>query len=202
MYVRSFNYTYPTAFLQFNSDLFKYAGQVYNETNFGIEGFVFPNYTTENHVCKNLLNSYFPPIRTSVVNDPPSKNFIIVSNFAVIPEMRLTMMGPFSELLARSGDALMWRYDMLNYLIRAAYGTIDLETAIHIAAFTAPNRTPGYWDHELMPGEPMSAQVEGALSIVSFEENTTKTTTILKIHTKFGYWSDDFVNITLTNYFA
>jgi hypothetical protein len=146
--------------------------------------------TDEKVAIKSLMNNYFPPSRCQSEN----KDFVLVANTALVPEMRLTMMGPMSDLIAKTSDCTQWRFDSLNAQLLARYGQIDAEAAKDIISFLAPDRTPGYWNDTINPHDPMSAQIEGAISVVDFAAQT--------IYTRSGYWADGWVHLTLSSYIA
>lgn len=222
MYVRDFKYKYPQEYFTFNDALFKLAKEPFNASAFGVDGAVFASYQEEHVQTKQLSNNWFPPIRTNLPTSLP--DYLIVSNNALVPEMRITMMAPFADYFAKLSEAPVWRYDALDTLIRARHGSIALPDVFDIMTFLAPDRTPGYWGHMLYPGQPMSAQgtvfgvakeeenpeeghilntvfalvcaaVEGAVSVVDLTGPQGP-----RIHTKTGYWADPFVNITLLAY--
>ncbi len=191
MYVRGFDYQVPSGYYDYNRALFARAHVPFNASAFGPSGLVFDTFEDDLTAGLTIANNWFPPLRTG-----PGDDFVLVSNLALVPEMRLTMMAPFSDQFAKSGDAAQWRYDMLTNQLRARHGQIALDDVFDIIFFLAPDRTPGYWNHTCVAGEPMSAQVEGAVSVATLAGPNP-----LRLHSKFGYWGDAVVNITLPAYF-
>eukprot|EP00051_Salpingoeca_urceolata_P028520 m.487268 g.487268 ORF g.487268 m.487268 type:complete len:615 (-) comp24923_c0_seq1:23-1867(-) len=201
MYVRTPGYTFPEAYLGFNAPLFQHVDIPYNASAASsTDGLLFESWKQELLQQKHLENNYFPPQRTG---SSGRNDFMIVSNLAIVPEMRLTMMGTAADLFAKTQESAQYRYDTLNRVVHSAYGTLDVATALDAITFLSPDRTPGYWNHTLDPRDPMSAQVEGAVSVASLlpAANQTADRLVLQLHTKTGYWKDNFYTTTLTNYF-
>ncbi|MHC4860180.1 MAG: C45 family peptidase [Planctomycetota bacterium] len=127
---------------------------------------------------------YFPPQRES------RPDVVLVSNHALIPEMRLCGMSRLtSTVLGEYHDDIQWRYDELNHRILSALdqGPIDRETAKELIDFLA--KVDGYYGKpDEIPGTP----IEGATSLFDLREGT--------VESHFGYHGDDWVRITLPSY--
>lgn len=186
LFLRTMDYQYPEEYLQFNEALFENAGIPYNGSNWGPLGSVFSSWQEENTLEKKLMNNYFPPQRETL------DDVVIASNVAIVPEARIAQMSVFADLMQKGGEAMQWRYDLINQLIHDSYGQIDLEKAIWLCSYLSPDRVPGYWSKEFIPGKPMTAMIEGSMSVVDLKNR--------KIATKGGYWCDDWVTIQLMNY--
>ena len=72
------------------------------------------------------------------------------------------------------------------------HGTIDVEMAKDIITFLSPAKSPGYWTDEYIKGEPMTALIEGSISVCDLRA--------LRIHTLGGYWCDQWISLALSNY--
>ena len=83
-------------------------------------------------------------------------------------------------------------YDRLNQLLWANYGKFDFETARDVITFLSPDRTPGYWHDYLIPGNNMSAQVQGVICVADLQQTV--------FASKGGYWSDGWLQIQLSKY--
>ena len=189
-FVRGTEYDYPTAYLAYNAKLLQLAGLRYNSSAFAPNAHLFANFTDERAVQNNLLDNYFPPPRTAPGSNP---DFVVVSNLALIPDVRITMMNDGSDLLqALGGSAIQWRYDMLHSLVQAAVGTIDLEKAKELILFLAPDRSPGFWTDYLHPDNPMSAQIEGSITVADLVTR--------EMHVKAGYFTDAWIGVHLLAY--
>jgi hypothetical protein len=188
-YIRDFSYSYPMGYLGYNPKLWSHFGYNYNvSAGTSPTGELFSSWQKEDNATKHLTASYFTPLRA----DPSKPHMIVTSNVAVVPEMRISQMAPWAELIQGTAHAVQWRYDTLNSLVNQHYGSIDFDTAKFIITFLSPDRTPGYWARRLDPNDPMSAVIEGSISVV---DTTTK-----RIATKAGYWSDGWIELTLTRY--
>lgn len=183
-------YAYPSAYQAYNPALLQRAGMAYNASAFVPGGHLFANFTDEKAVQGQLLDNYFPPPRAVPGSKP---DFVMVSNLALVPDVRLTMMSDWSDLLQGvGGSAIQWRYDTLHALVTAAHGTIDLAVAKELITFLAPDRTPGFWTDRLIPSNPMSAQIEGSLTVMDLETR--------EMHVKAGYFTDAWIGVHLLAY--
>jgi hypothetical protein len=142
---------------------------------------------------------YFAPQREE------NENLIIVTNHAITPEMRLTSMadwiaGVSTDLL----DDFQWRYDELNSQLHRAIeravgrgSPITDEEARNLIDFLRPNEdnpstvcrlyyNPGFKNGlEEIP-------IEGSISLFELNSKT--------VWSRFGYYSDEWIRITLPNY--
>lgn len=189
-FVRGTEYSYPIEYLAYNERLLALANMTYNASAFAPGGHLFRNFTDEHAVQKRLRDNYFPPPRTAPASDP---NFVVVSNFALVPDIRITMMNDASDIMqALGGTAIQWRYDMLHGLVQDAAGSIDLESAKDIITFLAPDRTPGFWTNRLNPDDPMTAQIEGSITVADLVTR--------EMHVKAGYFTDAWIGVHLLAY--
>lgn len=191
-FARGFGYSYPAAAQDYNPGLFALASRPYNASAFGPAGaLLFPTWQDDRNATRSLLNDYFPPPRTA-----PADRFVVVSNLAVVPEMRLSQMAPASDLLEVSAESVQWRYDRLAADVAARRGqALDFSDAHDLITFLSPSRTPGYWHEYYVPGEPATAQVEGAVSALDLRDPAA-----LTISSLTGFWCDGFVQVTLNRY--
>lgn len=141
---------------------------------------------------------YFAPQREK------RDNVVLVSNHCITPEMRLTAMTIWLNFLeAKQVDDIQWRYDELNNEILAAIDKtenpknpqkIDETIAWHLINFLSPE--PGYnFPHYYNKNPQIPWQnvlVHGSISLFDL---------VNKICTsKFGYYGDQPITITLPNY--
>jgi hypothetical protein len=210
MIVRESNYHFPVDYMSdFNSVLFdtynnlnpKHTVPPYKPKKFEEYGYI--NETTDKSLSSHYPGTdesncpaayYFAPQRE---ND---KDLIIVTNGNISPEMRLTAMDNWIELLAGSGiNDIQWRYDELNNELlsaskkaRSSGLLIDDLTARQIIDFRAPG-SPDYTVKFPKIGWEIM-QIHGSVSLC---ELTKK---IITSH--YGYYGDGWVTITLPNYFT
>ncbi len=162
-------------YLQFNQALFEHAHVPYNASNWGPTGFVFDDWVVEKDKTLLIGADFFPTQRETF------PDVVIVSNTALVPEMRMNQMSILPYLLLQGSTGLHWRYDSLNQMITDSYGHIDFEKAREIITFLAPNRSPGYWKNPpLDPKDPMTQEVEGVIALVNLK------TKLFQL--KAGYW--------------
>jgi len=187
LFVRKDDYVYPSDYLNFNPGLFAYAGVPYNASDFGVTGSVFVDWNDEANKTESLGSDWFPAQRE--IYD----NVVLVSNTALVPDARISMMATIPFVMMQGTSALHWRYDSMVNAIHNAYGSIDNDLVKHMITFLAPNRSPGYWQNPLLdPTDPMSQQIPGAIC--------TADVTHRQFWAKTGYWSDDWIGISLTAY--
>eukprot|EP00035_Acanthoeca_spectabilis_P013173 m.240173 g.240173 ORF g.240173 m.240173 type:complete len:224 (-) comp15820_c0_seq8:1112-1783(-) len=117
-----------------------------------------------------------------------AQNVISVSDN---PTARIAMMSPASNFFGKTAEAASWRYDSLNANLRKA-SPLSFETAMDVIGFLSPKNYPTYWDHRFNRADPMSAQVEGAVSLVWMNEKTGRH----EMRTKTGYWADPYTRIS------
>lgn len=185
-YARRANWSYPLDYLKFNPALFALDHYPYNASGFLPTGSIFANWTEETKAQVVLQDKYFPPPR-------PVDDIVVVSNFAMVPEARITMMNWNSDFLqALGGGDLQWRFDTLTSLVRQAHGKINLELAKYLILFLAPDRTPGFWNDYLYPNNTMSAQVEGSITVANLVTR--------EIQIKSGYYTDNWIGVNLMQY--
>lgn len=191
-YARAQSYAYPAGVGDYNRGLFSLALQPYNASAFGPAGsYVFGTWEDDKKQTRSLLNDYFPPSRVR-----PTDDFVVVSNIAIVPEMRLSQMAPASDLLTLTEESAQWRYDRLADELAAVRGeTLGPDDAKEVITFLSPDRTPGYWNNTLVPGEPMTAQIEGAISVIDL-----RSADAIVLHSKTGYWTDNWVQVSLNKY--
>lgn len=187
LFIRRNNYKYPSEFQDFNPQLFAFADVPYAPDNWNETGRIFSNWTAEHFDdTSKLLDNYFPPQRETF------DDVVLTSNLAVVPEIRLAQMSYFANFVTHSAKGTQWRYDSLNNLLVENHGKIDLEKAKDIITFLSPAKSPGYWTDEFIKGEPMTALIEGSISVCDLKA--------MRIHTLGGYWCDNWTSLTLTNY--
>lgn len=188
-YVRPMNWKYPAEFLDYNEGLYGVAGVKYDGSDavWGETGYVFKDFDTENEVTVNYLhNNYFPPQREQY------DDLMIISNNAIVPEFRTSMMSYAGNFWEVTAHAAQWRYDELNSQLAAKYGQLTLEDCIEIVCFLSPENTPGYWTNTIDDSNPMSAIVEGTMNVADIGNQ--------RLYTKTGYWEDKWTYLTLSQY--
>ena len=187
LYIRFMNYSYPNEYLQFNEGLFKSVNYPYDPNDFKVGEFLFKNYTADNDAAKIVHNDYFYPQKEE------EDDFVVVTNFAFVPEDRLTMMNGIDNFFAATtAEAPTWRYDQLMNLTLNKKGKIDFDEAIWLMSFLSPERAPGYWNNTIIPNNPMSAIVEGSISVYDLKKKVMKS--------KGGYWADNWIQTSLPLY--
>ena len=144
---------------------------------------------------------YFPPQRESF------NSFVLVTNHFVIPEMNLFSMNEVINILSRKSiNDSQWRYDELNNQILNILKDDDgnkkmmtYDDAKKTINFLTPDPEEGQFDYypkvkgdEKKIPDLNEIQVEGAISILDLKEKT--------IESLYGYYSDEWVKISLKNY--
>jgi hypothetical protein len=119
---------------------------------------------------------------------------MLVTNHQVIPEMRLCAMNDWIATIAAGNlNDLQWRYDELNNQLLAALdkGYMTYQEAKAAIDFLAPDRQyPDYYNKD---GKPLNqVQIHGSVSLMDLKAKT--------IETRYGYYSDEWVKITLIKY--
>ncbi len=203
-YVRGMRYKYPTCMLDYNKELFDRVGldKIYKRAKWGETGFVYKSFQEENEVEGEIQNNYFPPLRTY---DNP--DLILVSNSYIIPQMRLTQMARVPNILAKTADAINWRYSSLNKLCLQNWGKITVPVAKKIISMLNPFKSPDYPTNkeqldvsEKLYGmnklEPGKVEIQGLMNVVDYETKI--------FYTKGGYWGNGvksgWTELTLANY--
>lgn len=190
LYIRDSSFS-AAEYYRFNPSLFAHANVSYNASNVdSADTFVFATFTEEDALEKQLENAWFVPVRTSMADD-----FVVLSNIALVPEARIAMMSPASNFFGRTTESASWRYDHINRDLRK--GPVDFARALDIITFLTPEHFPTYWAHRFDPTDPMSAQVEGAVSLLWMNGKTGRQ----EMHTKTGYWHDSFTRVQLPGYY-
>jgi hypothetical protein len=198
--VRMHNYQYPYNYQIFNSPLIndfdanylaylydvklEYS-YIYNSADFSMNGFIDASWTDRN--CP--MAHYFAPIR----HNPG--NFVIATNHFLIPEMRLCAMNPASDFIAQEHwDDIQWRYDELSSLMNEALknNVMTKDKAKEIIDFLSPSRSfKEYYNKN--NDDLHDVTVQGALSLLDLKN--------LTIESRYGYYSDEWVKISLKNFF-
>ena len=137
---------------------------------------------------------YFPPQREN------QSNVLVVSNHAITTEMSLTSMTDWITLLS-SGDIndIQWRYDLMNYKLQQAMNNaenkkIDKNDAWKIINNLSPdpeNSSYLYYNRGMLDYW-KEIQVYGSITLCDLKAKTLKSL--------FGYYGDDPIEITLSNY--
>ncbi|WP_103069471.1 C45 family peptidase [Aquimarina sediminis] len=187
------DYEYPEEYLRFNKKLFTYFKKNYKSSEFSINGFIDNHFKETN--CPNTY--YFAPIRS------PQKEVLVVTNMYIIPEMRCCMMNTYTvkkiktpkgvKTANNTYDDIQWRYDMLNYLIQKEYGKINSNVAMDILSFLDPEEEfPGYYMKNPTSTDGMTRTIEGTKSVCDLKNKIIKS--------QFGYFMDEWIQLTLPNY--
>jgi len=175
--VRPSDWQYPAQYLNYNPALFAHYGMPYDAAAAqNPTGYLCPNWSSG----KLPFSCYFPPQREV------KPDILVVNNHYIIPEMRLSSMDEWVGLL-HGGHRydFQWRHDELNRQALDAYGRIDEAKALELTDFLAPYRKfPGYYLNK--------PTIEGSVSLCDL--------TVRKMTSHYGYFADDWVAITLSNY--
>jgi hypothetical protein len=188
IFVRTMDFEYPSQYLDYNAGLYAVGGIAYEDSAayWGETGYLFPTFEDDLNVTGCCLHSnFFLPQRETY------SDTILISNIATTPEFRTAMMSYATDALEKVAHSATFRYDALNDVVSQSHGDIDIDQAIYIMEFLSPERTPGYWANTLND-DPMSAMVEGTMNVADIKK--------LRLHTKTGYWCDDWTFLTLKNF--
>ncbi|MDP4094024.1 MAG: carcinine hydrolase/isopenicillin-N N-acyltransferase family protein [Bacillota bacterium] len=192
--VRWNDYKYPEEYLAFNSGLWRNAGrlsdvrsEIYPDA-FGEMGYINKIHTERN--CPSM--HYFAPQREK------SDNIIIAANHYIIPEMRFYSMYPWTSMIVGNiVNDMQWRYDELNNQILTEIrqsGYIDFNKTKRIIDFLAPyGKYPLYYSKSPKSKDGKEIQIRGCTSVFDLKRK--------RVESHFGYYCDDWVSITLPNYF-
>lgn len=194
--VRWNNFSYPVSYLDFNEGLKDaYDRNVwtlykvdYPPDAFAERGYIDRYYTETN--CPSAF--YFAPQRET------RKDMTLVSNHAVIPEMRLPGMHKWTTIIVGGLlDDSQWRYDALNDMILgqlADRGPIDYDAAKSMIDYLSPEQKKYccYYDRSQRSEDCKEIAIDGSTSIFDLEKKT--------IESHFGYYCDEWVKITLPEY--
>eukprot|EP00164_Ancoracysta_twista_P005192 GFYU01007096.1.p1 GENE.GFYU01007096.1~~GFYU01007096.1.p1 ORF type:complete len:618 (+),score=223.48 GFYU01007096.1:227-2080(+) len=185
--VRRRTYEYHQSYTNYNYDLLKVFNVTTSEANWTPRGYLCDTFEEDEVLGPKYQNNYFAPQREDL------DDLVLVSNFAVSPEVRLTEMGYWPNLMMATGEAIQWRYDELNNRLQDAFGTFDMEKTKEVLSYLSPDVTPGYWNTPRVdPHNPMTMEISGALSAVDTRRR--------QIQTKSGYWIDGWLTLNLLNY--
>jgi hypothetical protein len=187
------DYQYKKGFLKFNDRLFKKY-----DKQFVAQDFLGRNLINDDWEDQKVPKAYyFAPLRT---DEPDLTGVVIATNHFITPEMRLCAMDPWTAEVAgeKNYNDIQWRYDELNKRVMNAYGTIDFDKALELIDFLAPypkkgrvhNYYPSIKGDENPKGE--KYVIDGSVSVCNLTDR------IIKSH--FGYYGDEWVQITLGKY--
>lgn len=191
--VRWNDFKYPEDFLGFNEVLWKRYDELNNtELKPGPDAFLetgFINRTPDDHNCPSAF--YFAPQREK--ND----ELVVVTNHYIIPEMRYYAMHKWtSRITSYINNNIQWRYDELNSLILKVIqqkGAIDFESARTIIDYLSPKRTyPTYYADNPKSMDGKEIRIEGCVSIFDLKN--------LQVESHYGYYCDEWVKLSLSNY--
>jgi hypothetical protein len=193
VFVRWDDYQYNKGFLKFNDGLFKKFGK-----QFAAQDFEGRNLINEDWDDPKVPKAfYFAPLRT---DEPDVTGVLIATNHFITPEMRLCAMDPWTAEVVgeKNYNDIQWRYDELNKRVMDAYGKIDFDKALELIDFLAPypkvgreyNYYPSIKGDKNPKGE--SYVIDGSVSVCNLTDR------IIKSH--FGYYGDEWVQITLGKY--
>jgi hypothetical protein len=189
--VRWNDYNYPSIYQSFNQELIKeYKKKVlpykyaYDPQDFDERTYLNKKWTDKN--CPGPY--YFPPQRENV----PSVT--LVTNHCIIPEMRLCAMNSWAAIIASGNiDDIQWRYDELNneLLTLLDKGHLTYDGAKETIEYLAPyHKFPDYYNKERK--QLNQVQIQGSVSIIDLKQ--------LTIETHYGYFSDEWIKISMKNY--
>lgn len=106
LYARPMNWRYPEEYLDFNEGLYAVAGEPYDPSQdvWGPTGFLFSDFEAENDITRATLhNNFYPPLRETW------DDVQIVSNNAIVPEFRTSMMSIAANFWETTAHAAQWR---------------------------------------------------------------------------------------------
>ena len=132
---------------------------------------------------------YFAPPRR------PLPSGVMVTNHAIIPEMRLYGMSTQIEnLVGGTFDDIQWRYDQLHaeLLTRLQPGSLSKDDARAAIDFLAPSGSFPKYYNKGGEADLRKVQVHGAVALIDLKEKS------LQAH--YGYYADEWVNLCLPNY--
>jgi hypothetical protein len=137
---------------------------------------------------------YFAPKRTG------KPGVIIATNHFITPEMRLCAMDPWTAEVTgeKRYNDIQWRYDELNKRVMDAYGKINFDKAKELIDFLAPcpKERPfrKYYEREGhgKSSDGKSYVIDGSVSVCNLTDRV--------IESYFGYYGDEWVQITLGEY--
>jgi hypothetical protein len=187
---------YSAAFIAYNSELFGKFGKHYDVSMMGERGYI--GRWVDGKVEQNCPEGfYFAPQRED------KDDVLIATNHFISPSLRLCAMDPWANWLTRGHDAdIQWRYDRLNDLILGAYGAINEAEAWRFVNFISADEggiTPDYYasaaDIEYIDSEGhvrTTKEIGGMTSLLELKS--------LTIRSRYGYYADEPVTITLPNY--
>jgi hypothetical protein len=197
--VRWNDYTYPPIYQTFNKALIKKYKKLpfflppffkspykytYNPQDFGERNYL--NKTWKDKNCPGPY--YFAPQRENV----PSVT--VVTNHCIIPEMRLCAMKLWTAIVAWENlNDIQWRYDELNneLLALCGKGYMTYDEAKETIDYLAPyHKFPDYYNKDRKPLD--QVQICASVSIIDLKQ--------LTIETHYGYFSDEWIKISLKSY--
>jgi len=192
--VRWNDYVYPAEYLNYNSKLWEYYNKEHSEKrNIYLDAFSEAGYINKSFHEKNCPSTfYFAPQRES------NKNIVIAANHFIIPEMRFYAMYPWtSTVVGDKINDMQWRYDELNNQILSAIrkkSFVDYRDAKQLIDFLAPyGKYPSYYADNSRSSDGREIRIEGCTSIFDLKNRT--------VETHYGYYCDEWVNLTLPYYF-
>lgn len=185
-------YTYPIIYQHFNNALVEaykklnsHYSYAYNAEDFSKMGFINKIWTDKN--CPGPF--YFTPQRENI------PDMVLVTNHYVTPEMRLCAMNLWTAIIAAGDfDDIQWRYDELNSQLLKVLekGYMTGEEAKTTIDYLAPYRKfPDYYNKDQKPLNQL--EIHGSVSLMDLKAGT--------IESHYGYFADEWIKITLGNYF-
>ncbi|KAA0170773.1 hypothetical protein FNF27_06471 [Cafeteria roenbergensis] len=232
VYVRNGSYPRPDAVVEpYNQALFNLAGQPWpGDAAFAPGGLVFPNFTAEDAAWGRLASKFFSPTRPGQGGAAAAADITIVSNLALVPQLRVAEMTAWASLIP--AHAAQWRFDLLSRLSRAlgGAGLIDADAGRRLISFLQPcpaqasgqsGAVPAGWTSVLDVAsgavDPLSA-AKGRMCTPGFwtdtidpadprsavvEGSLTVADTETKtVWVKAGFWSDGWLRISLPAYLS
>lgn len=182
--VRWNDYKYPKKFQEFNENLFWYYEKKVSSKSWGERGYI--NKTHKGTNCPDGF--YFSPQREN------KDDVLIMTNHYIVPSMRLCAMNPMTiEMAKNKANEVQWRYDELNNQILFNYGNIDAEKALELIDFLSPERKHSeFYKNNKKSSDGKTQRIRGSISLFNVTDKTVKS--------KYGFYADDWISITLPNY--
>lgn len=190
--IRWNTFTYPIIYQQFNKTLIEAYKKLnpdysytYDAEDFSMLGFINKKWTDKN--CPGPF--YFAPQRENL------PEMVLVTNHYVNPEMRFCAMNLWTTIIASENlNDIQWRYDELNSQLLTVLGKgyMTCEEARAAIDFLAPYRKfPDYYNAGKKPLNQL--EIHGSVSLMDLKAK------IIESH--YGYFADEWIKITLDNYF-
>lgn len=190
--VRWNDYQYPEGYLYYNRGLWKYFNQRHplDQKELHADAMRERGYINKWEEKNCPHNYYFAPQRES------RKDFVMVINHFIIPEMRLFAMKQWTSIIAEgNADDIQWRYDELNNRCLKAIDSkpVTYNRAKKLIDFLSPDGDfPTYYANSPKSADGKRTRIEGSISLLDMKK--------CSMDSYYGYYGDEWVKLTLPNY--